>query len=220
MEHLDKSTLRRQWLRQRRSLLPQHWQQRSEQICQQLRQIPWYIHARTVLTYSSYRQEPDLSRLMNDRDKIWGLPRCIDQTLIWHRFEPRQQVLQPGSFGILEPDPASETLIAAQVDLILVPCVGCDRRGYRLGYGGGYYDRLLADPQWAKIPTIGITFDPMVVETLPTDAWDRPLSAICTETRWHPRLTSHHPVSLQSIHQSADAIEGTAGTSQKSHQNY
>ncbi len=188
MAHLDKSTLRRQWLTQRRSLSACHWQQRSEQICHQIRQVPWYINAKTVLAYSSYRQEPDLSLLMTDRDKIWGLPRCIDQTLIWHRFEPRQQVLQPGSFGILEPDPANEILVAAQVDLILVPCVGCDRQGYRLGYGGGYYDRLLEDPQWATIPTIGIAFDQMVVETLPTDAWDQPLRAICTETHWHSHL--------------------------------
>jgi 5-formyltetrahydrofolate cyclo-ligase len=111
---------------------------------------------------------------------------------MWHRFEPEHQQLQLGKFGILEPDPASEVLDATQVDLILVPCVGGDQRGYRLGYGGGFYDRLMTDPNWAAIPTIGITFEPMVVEQLPIDPWDRPLNALCTETRWyHPtgRLT-------------------------------
>jgi 5-formyltetrahydrofolate cyclo-ligase len=89
--------------------------------------------------------------------------------------------LQSGAFGILEPAADWPQLVVSEVDLILVPCLGCDRAGYRLGYGGGFYDRLLADPDWAQIPTIGITFSPMWVETLPIDLWDRPLDRICTE---------------------------------------
>jgi 5-formyltetrahydrofolate cyclo-ligase len=178
---LDKPTLRRQWLAQRRSLTPIEWLRWSDQICDHLRQLPEYIAARTVLAYSSYRQEPDLSPLWDDHSKVWGLPRCVDRDLVWHRFDRRIDTLQTGAFGILEPSATSPELNASQVDLILVPCVGCDRRGYRLGYGGGFYDRLLADPDWARIPTIGITFSPMVVDQLPVDPWDRPLDRVCTE---------------------------------------
>jgi 5-formyltetrahydrofolate cyclo-ligase len=178
---MDKPTLRRQWLAQRRSLTPIEWRQGSDQICDRLRQLPEYLQAQTVLAYSSYRQEPDLSPLWADHSKVWGLPRCVDRDLVWHCFDRRVDTLQTGAFGILEPSATCPALSAAEVDLILVPCVGCDRRGYRLGYGGGFYDRLLADPDWTRIPTIGITFSPMLVDQLPVDPWDRPLARVCTE---------------------------------------
>jgi 5-formyltetrahydrofolate cyclo-ligase len=180
---IDKPTLRRQWLADRRAITPVDWHQWSGQICQNLRQLPQYQQARTVLAYSSYRQEPDLSALFEDAQKVWGLPRCVDRDLVWHRFDARANTLQPGAFGILEPQSDWPQLAVSEVDLILVPCVGCDRRGYRLGYGGGFYDRLLADPDWAAIPTIGITFSPMLVATLPIDPWDRRLDRVCTELR-------------------------------------
>jgi 5-formyltetrahydrofolate cyclo-ligase len=178
---LDKPTLRRQWLADRAAMPPADWQHWSQRIGHNLRQLPIYQQAKTVLAYSSYRQEPDLSALFADRQKVWGLPRCVDRDLVWHRFDSRINTLQPGAFGILEPASDWPQLVASEVDLILVPCVGCDRRGYRLGYGGGFYDRLLADPGWAKIPTIGITFSPMWIAALPIDPWDRRLDRICTE---------------------------------------
>jgi len=60
--------------------------------------------------------------------------------------------------------------------------VGGDQRGYRLGYGGGYYDRMLSQPAWQKISTLGILFDFALWDHLPHDPWDRPLTGFCTET--------------------------------------
>jgi 5-formyltetrahydrofolate cyclo-ligase len=84
-------------------------------------------------------------------------------------------------YGILEPDPTLPQLLVENVDLLLVPAVAIDGRGYRLGYGGGYYDRLRADPHWRKIPTIGIVFDFAYIDAVPIDPWDLPLDAACTE---------------------------------------
>ena len=174
-----KQTLRRQLLGQRQALLAQ-WQAQSDLLCDRLSNHPEFMGAQTVLAYQSCRREPSLNALFTHHNKQWGLPRCVDRDLRWHRWQP-QEALVTGSYGILEPHPASPRLSPTEIDLILVPAVAIDRRGYRLGYGGGFYDRLRADPLWRRIPTIGIVFDFAYVEQLPIDAWDLPVDSVCTE---------------------------------------
>ncbi|MFM7423978.1 MAG: 5-formyltetrahydrofolate cyclo-ligase [Elainella sp.] len=176
-----KAQLRRSLLKARQSLPAEVWRTKSERLSTHLQASPWLAEARTVLAYISFRQEPDLGALFAASSHRWGLPRCVGKSLNWHLWAPEQFPLQAGSYGILEPDPASPTLEASEVDLILVPAVACDVRGYRLGYGGGFYDRLLSHPDWANIPTIGIVFEFARLPRLPIDPWDRPMRAICTE---------------------------------------
>lgn len=177
-----KSELRKIYLQKRRSLCLKTWETKSKQICEHLKASESFRSAKTVLSYCSFRQEPDLHDLMtiSKISKMWGLPRCVEKTLAWHVWTP--EGLRSGAFGIQEPAPDSPVLESESVDLILVPCVMCDRRGYRLGYGGGFYDRLLSQPQWQDKATIGVLFDFAVVDELPIDPWDRPLDAICTES--------------------------------------
>lgn len=176
----EKTELRRSLLSLRRNLSTEDWQQKSQKICEHLSSASSFMKAQTVLAYFSIFREADLSLLFT-LPKRWGFPRCVDETLDWHYWTTNQP-LQPGRFGILEPLPTAPTIDVAHVDLILVPAVACDRRGYRLGYGGGFYDRLLVNPTWATKPTIGITFDFAFLPALPINSWDRPLTAVCTET--------------------------------------
>ena len=176
----DKTNLRSQFLQQRQALPAQVWRSQSDQICDQLSTCPQFIAAQTILAYQSHRQEPTLDYLFTHTHKQWGLPRSIGKELLWHRWQP-SAALVVGKYVILEPDPESPLLTPDLVDLILVPAVAMDAQGYRLGYGGGYYDKLRSNPQWRKIPTIGIVFDFSYVETLPTDLWDLTLDAVCTE---------------------------------------
>lgn len=174
-----KSDLRSLYLEKRRSLSLEEWKTKSIQICEHLKACNIFDSARTVLSYCSFRQEPDLQELLTI-PKVWGLPRCVEQDLIWHVWKPG--TLRSGKFGIKEPNPNSPLIDIEQVDLILVPCVMCDRRGYRLGYGGGFYDRMLSKPEWQGKSTIGILFDFAVVDEFAIDSWDQPLDAICTES--------------------------------------
>ncbi len=176
----DKTFLRRQFLQQRQAMSVELWREYSDRICLHLQHCPQFTDARTILTYQSYRQEPDLRPLFTDRSKQWGLPRCLGKELIWHRWQPSSPMVT-GAYGILEPAPELPQLEPNDVDLILVPAVAIDRHGYRLGYGGGYYDKLRADPVWHQIPTIGIVFDFALVDILPIDPWDLKLDAVCTE---------------------------------------
>jgi 5-formyltetrahydrofolate cyclo-ligase len=182
---LHKPSLRKQLLTQRRSLSPQDWRRQSDQICHHLQTDDQFKSAKTVLAYFSTQQEADLSSLWTEfidfqTEKRFGFPRCEGRQLVWHAWR-LGDALVSGAFGILEPERSGPILLPEQVDLMLVPWVGCDRAGYRLGYGGGFYDRLLANPAWRLVPTIGIGFAFGLLEQLPIEPWDLPLNRICTD---------------------------------------
>lgn len=159
------------------------WQEKSDRICTLLQSSPLFTQAKTILAYFSFRQEPDLSPLFTDPTKRWGFPRCIGESLHWHSWTP-EEALITNTYGIKEPSAQAPIINSVEVDLILVPSVACDYRGYRLGYGGGYYDRLLSSPQWLNKPTIGIIFDFAYLPQLPVEIWDQPLQAVLTETSY------------------------------------
>jgi 5-formyltetrahydrofolate cyclo-ligase len=100
--------------------------------------------------------------------------------MVWHEWQGQgAEEFAIGSYGIEEPQTFWPEL--RDPDLILVPTVACDRRGFRLGYGGGYYDRMLANLS-LKTRTIGIGLEQFLLDQLPIDDWDIPLDAICTES--------------------------------------
>jgi 5-formyltetrahydrofolate cyclo-ligase len=166
------------------------WQQKSDRICNHLQSWEIFAQAQVVLAYFSFRQEADLSPLFSTPHR-WGFPICQENLLAWHQWSPSNLLpLQVGAFGILEPHPDSPNVCPQDVDLILVPAVACDAQGYRLGYGAGFYDRMLSQPEWSNALTIGIVFEFAYLPTLPHDPWDRPLHGVCTETGLYLTATS------------------------------
>jgi 5-formyltetrahydrofolate cyclo-ligase len=180
----EKSALRHQLLAQRQQLSPMLYKQRSAQICQQLQtflaaQVPT---ASSILAYCPHRQEPDISALFCSPDYQWVLPRCLpDRQLAWHRW-CWGDLLVANRYGLLEPSVTAPVVDLADVSVLLLPAVAIDRRGYRLGYGGGYFDRLLSNENWQPVMTIGVVFDFAYLPLLPVDDWDRPVAAVCTES--------------------------------------
>jgi 5-formyltetrahydrofolate cyclo-ligase len=174
---MNKVNLRQFMLQQRQAMSEHQWREKSDRLCTHL--SPYLAETQTVLAYFSVRQEPDLSALFPQHPN-WGFPRCVDRSLVWQCWSPGKP-LQTGKYGILTPSLDAPQIAPEMVDLILVPAVACDRQGYRLGYGGGYYDRLLAAPQWQDKRTIGIVFEFAYVPELPIESWDCPLQRVCTE---------------------------------------
>jgi 5-formyltetrahydrofolate cyclo-ligase len=91
-----------------------------------------------------------------------------------------RQALRPGFGGILEPDPALAPATAAP-DLLIVPGLAFDRQGFRLGMGGGYYDRFFLRSPWPGTVRLGLAFSFQVLEAVPREAWDCPVHALGTE---------------------------------------
>ncbi|HEY9650890.1 MAG TPA: 5-formyltetrahydrofolate cyclo-ligase, partial [Coleofasciculaceae cyanobacterium] len=151
----SKTELRRMLLKQRRSLSVETWREKSDRICSHLQVSPLFTSARTILSYFSFRQEPDIGPLFKHSQKRWGFSRCLEDSLSWHIWTPGDP-LDKGMYGILEPASTAPQIEPSDVDLILVPAVACDKYGYRLGYGGGFYDRMLSSQEWESKPTIGI----------------------------------------------------------------
>lgn len=180
----EKKPLRRALLLQRQVMPQNKWQNLSAAVRDRLQSLPEWQTAHIIFGYVSHRLEPDILPLAQTeigRTKVWALPRCEGEQLVWHRWEPGDS-LDPGSYGVREPARDLPTILPSAADLILAPCVGADRTGYRLGYGGGYYDRLSADVN-PDARMIGICFDFALLDSLPTDPWDRRLDAFCTESQ-------------------------------------
>lgn len=122
------------------------------------------------------RGEPDLAELYDRwRARGWrlALPRVVarDAPLEFGAW-PRGAGLVPDRFDIPVPEP----FVPVRPTLLVVPCVGFDARGWRLGYGGGFYDRTLAV---LEVPAVGVAFDGARVDFEPA-AHDRPLAAVVT----------------------------------------
>lgn len=118
------------------------------------------------------------------RGCIYCLPVLQPETL---KFAPWRfgDPLVTNRYGIPEPDVAASSLLdAADLALIVMPLVGFDPRGHRLGMGGGWYDRTLAFRQEAPAPPwlVGAAFDEQRVDVLDAAAWDVALDAVCTPT--------------------------------------
>jgi len=116
----------------------------------------------------------------------WALPAVAGDPgqgrLEYRAWHPAAQ-MEPDHCGI--PSPLGLALAPEQLGLLLVPALGVDRQGIRLGYGGGWYDRLRSDPAWRSVPCLAVVPTGCLVDVLPRDPWDVPFDGWLDETGVH-----------------------------------
>jgi 5-formyltetrahydrofolate cyclo-ligase len=142
-----------------------------------------YHFHKSVLLYMPLQDEVDVSSLRNaflQQGRRIALPRFLPDQSKYAAFFIGDKPLQPGAFGILEPSPELPVPLN-QLDLIIVPGLGFDSRGRRLGRGKGFYDRILAEASGVKC---GICFDEQIVEGIPVEPHDARVDFIATPSRW------------------------------------
>lgn len=138
-----------------------------------------FDNAKVVASYISYADEPDTTALnlaLIKQGKILLLPRMTGKNLEWVHWNGEQSQISQ-SKKIAEPTGPAVTELG-DVEVIVVPALRIDRSGYRLGQGGGYYDRAL--PQFSAFSIGLIHPDEISSEDLPRQEWDIPLNAAAT----------------------------------------
>jgi len=203
----EKSQLRKA-LRSRRDSLPAELRKLySGRIIGQLASHPLFLDSRTPGLFSSFGSEVETGSLLESQMKQRGfvcLPRYTGKNHIeFYKVEGTLEGLIPSRLGILEPDPARHSLVdPAAMDLFVVPGVGFDPQGGRIGQGQGCYDHYFERIN-RETPCIGLCFDCMMVEKVPAGHTDHPMTAVISEAgifryschAWissRPEQTHHH----------------------------
>ncbi|MBR1424950.1 5-formyltetrahydrofolate cyclo-ligase [bacterium] len=132
-----------------------------------IRSDEFYIQAKHVMIFYPMCYELDLRDLLKD-DKKFYLPRVENQNIVVCPYE-LGQTLCKSNFGVMEP--CSKSVNADILDLVIVPALMADESGYRLGYGGGFYDRFLKTSE-AGFKTIVAVPDELKIKRLPVEDFD------------------------------------------------
>lgn len=127
--------------------------------------------------------EPDLRGWLRATGLPLALPAVADGQLHYRPWRPGQP-LETDACGIPAPPASAGDLVPADLALLLIPALAIDGQGVRLGYGGGWYDRLRSDPAWRRRPALAVLPQACVVAELPSDPWDVPLDGWISEQGW------------------------------------
>lgn len=181
-----KSEIRKQILSARKAMSQDEVESKSAQILSRLMTSPLLEQAEVILCYMDFRNEVQTAAIIEylwSLDKIVALPRVNPQTnqLDLYRVDGFRDMVT-GSLGIMEPDTSLPQLFPEDIDLVLAPGVAFDLNGGRMGYGGGFYDRLIPTLR-PDCQVIALAFEQQVVENLPSESHDQSIHGILTENR-------------------------------------
>lgn len=169
---------RKEQLRRDAALLP-----KADARCllERFAQLPQVCAAQTVMVFYGVGREPDtapLIRTLLERGQQVALPVCLPGRRLEARVITDESQLVHGKFGIPEPEPACPVVASDEIGAVLVPGLIADRDGYRLGYGGGYYDRWLDGYEGF---TAMVCPGDRLADRLPREEFDRPVRLVLTD---------------------------------------
>jgi len=180
-----KSFIREQMRERLRQLAPEKKRAYDEQIAAKLYAFSGWQQATTVALTVSKGQEINTMPIIEkawEEGKIVCVPKCHPETkTMTFRAIRSFDELETVYFGLKEPIEAITEEIAPQaIELMIVPGICFSNDGYRIGYGGGYYDRYL---QQVKSPTVSLAYSFQVMEQLPIEPHDIPVDVIITNEK-------------------------------------
>lgn len=188
-----RSDIRSRLRQQRRALSAEARLLSARQVARQLAASPLFRAARRIAFYWPNDGEIDVLPILQ---YAWACGKTCYLPVLWRRNRLGFAVCRAGGvltlnrFGIPEPVlPARKRVGALALDLVLLPLVGFDAQGHRLGRGAGFYDRTLAHRnrglRWRRPRLVGVAYDFQQVPDMVPALWDVPLDAVVTPTQWH-----------------------------------
>ncbi|MBQ4067448.1 MAG: 5-formyltetrahydrofolate cyclo-ligase [Clostridia bacterium] len=179
---MEKALLREHYKALRASVTQR--KEKSRIICEACAGLLPFLQADTVLLYWAKGSEADTAELCEQAlrmGKTVAYPRCSQGGKMTFRTVTHPSELSLGSYGIKEPpESAPEWRGEGGASICIVPALAYDLQGFRLGYGGGYYDRFLESFLGV---TVGITYEECLAERLPREGHDKKTDYIITESR-------------------------------------
>ena len=177
-----KDEIREDMRAKRRALSKDEVKIKSDEIRQRLLGVERVKQAKTICTFISAFKEPDTVEIIKElweQDKKIVVPITdIENGTLSLSYINSMDDMKKGAYGILEPKKSCALVTAADIDFAVVPCLSFDRKGRRLGQGGGYYDRLL--PQ-LHCPTVLICREQLMSPEVPVEEHDMRCTMLVTE---------------------------------------
>lgn len=175
-----KNALRKQLREKRKTLSPTSHAEKSEIIRKKLQLEDVFLKAKSLLIYISTPEEVDTHALIKEafsQNRTLYAPKIFGEKIVLCKIQSWED-LESGNFGVLEPKTLPEES-AQKIDLILVPGIAFDNFGHRIGYGKGYYDKLLKSISGYKV---GLAFSEQLINKVPHEAHDVPVDLIITDS--------------------------------------
>ena len=174
---MDKKALRREIREKKRAMTEEEIVDRSEKLGQLFVQSEAYRKAKTVYGYLPYNQEvrtvPMLEQALRDGKRV-AVPKIYGDTMKFLYLDDLSRV-EKNDMGI--PEPIDDTPVADdKTALVLMPGLAFTKQGDRMGYGGGFYDRFLAEEP--DHPTLALCYEFQMVDSLPTEEFDIPVDLV------------------------------------------
>lgn len=180
----DSATLRPLLIHRRDMLAELDRARKSDEIWKRLAEVPAFQMAEQALFYVSHGSEVDTT-MMRRLTREMGLTVCAprsrpgDRHMQFHVL-PEDEPFSSGPYGILQPADDLPLADLSRPSVVIVPGVGFDRRGNRLGFGGGYYDRWLAG-DGKGLPTVALAYHEQMVDAIPVRIHDVPVQFVITD---------------------------------------
>ncbi len=184
---MPKTIIRKEIRKIRDSLSPDERKKKDKDIIKRLFHMNEFMEAMTIMFFASYKSEPNIFEIIRESLNIGKrvvLPKVniIKKELLLYEIKHCYE-MDYGYMDIPEPDVVEDRRMNPEVlDLIIMPGIAFDEKGGRIGYGGGYYDRLISNIE-EKTPLIAIAYDEQIVKKVPIFEHDVRVDKIITDKR-------------------------------------
>lgn len=179
----QKRNLRSTLIKKRNTLLKKEWEEKSREIFEHVLNSSEYKESEFIHCFVSMNHRFEINthlliqKILDEKKRVIVPITDFTNNMLTHSYLRSFDDLTVNKWGVLEPK-KMEPVPISKIELVLLPLLGVDREGNRLGYGKGFYDRFLSK---ISIPTFGLIFDDFIIDEIPTENFDIPVHGFISE---------------------------------------